>query len=283
MFSNELIEKMELKNLHTLVPSRLLVKREVNMDLALKNKAVLVTGGSHGLGKALCLGFAAEGASIAVNYRRNLEETITLIEEIKQQYGVKAIAVQGDVTREADVKRIFRESVEKLSGLDILVNNAGICPTSMVKDMTLEEWNNVIGTNLTGAFLTCREMVNMLLKLKKRGNIVNIASQSAYNGSKSGKSHYSASKGGLVTFTLSLAKEAAADGIRINAVAPGMMYTEMTADTLDKNMDRYKREIPLGRIAEMEEVVKAVLFLSSEVSSYITGTTVDVSGGIIGV
>lgn len=252
------------------------------MDLSLKNKIALVTGGSHGLGKAICLSLASEGADVAVNYRKSSGQANALVEEIIQRYGVHAIAVQGDVTSEEDVKRIFSETLGKLSGLDILVNNSGICPTSMVKDMSLEEWESVIRTNLTGTFLTCREMINILLSQGRKGNIINIASQSAYNGSKTGKSHYSASKGGVVTFTLSLAKEVAAQGIRVNAVAPGMMYTEMTSETLDKNMDKYKREIPLGRIAEIEEVAKVVTFLSSEASSYMTGTTVDVSGGIIG-
>lgn len=252
------------------------------MELAFENKVVLVTGGAHGLGRAICLEFAAEGANIAVNFRRNAKQANELVKEIRHKFGVKASAVQGDITNEADVVRIFEEASKQLSGVDVLVNNSGICPTSLVKDMTLEEWESVIKTNLTGTFLTSREMVKRLLKDNKRGNIVNVASQSAYNGSKSGKSHYSASKGGVVSFTLSLAKEVAAYGIRVNAVAPGMMYTEMTADTLDKNMAKYRAEIPLGRIAEIEEVAKVIAFLASEASSYITGATIDVSGGIIG-
>lgn len=252
------------------------------MDFGLKGKVALVTGGYRGLGRAICLNLASEGASIAINYRKDLDKANLLALEIKERYGSCAIPVQGDITCEEDVKRIFNEVTEQLPGLDILVNNSGICPVSMVKDMTLEEWENVIRTNLTGTFLTCREMVNLLLKRGIPGNIVNIASQSAYNGSKTGKSHYSASKGGVVTFTLSLAKEVACHGIRVNAVAPGMMYTEMTAEALDYGMEKYKKEIPVGRIADIEEVARVVTFLSSNASSYMTGTTVDVSGGIIG-
>ena len=252
------------------------------MDLGLKGRTALITGGSRGLGKAICMYLAQEGANIAINFKNNIEKANLLASEIQDRYGVSAITVQGSIYCEEDVKRIFREVTDKFPGMDILVNNAGICPVTMVKDMTLEEWDSVIQTNLTGTFLTCREMVNSLIIRDMPGNIVNIASQAAFNGSKTGKSHYSASKGGVVSFTLSLAKEVAQYGIKVNAVAPGMIYTEMTADTLDKNMERYKKEIPLGRIAEGEEVARVVAFLASKASSYMTGTTVDVSGGITG-
>ena len=252
------------------------------MDFGLKGRTALVTGGSRGLGSAICISLASEGANIVIIYKNNTDKAILLASEIKDRYGVGAITVQGNIDCEEDVKHIFEEVSDQFPALDILVNNAGICPVSMVKDMTLEEWDSVIRTNLTGTFLTCREMVNLLIKRGMPGNIVNIASQAAYNGSKTGKSHYSASKGGVVTFTLSLAKEVASYGIRVNAVAPGMIYTEMTAHTLNENLEKYKREIPLGRIADSEEVARVVTFLASKASSYMMGTTVDVSGGIIG-
>lgn len=253
------------------------------MDLGLKGKVAIVTGGYYGLGRAISLSLAKEGASIAINFRRDVDKAKTLAEDILNMYGVQANIIRGDVTSEADVINIFN-TVEKYYGrtADILINNAGICKVSRVKDMELSEWQDVLATNLTGTFLTCREMVRRLDFSKKGGRIVNIASQAAFNGSKNGKSHYSASKGGVVSFTLSLAKEVASMGINVNAVAPGMMYTEMTAETLDRNMEAYKRDIPLGRIADLEEVARIVTFLSSDAASYITGTTVDVSGGIIG-
>jgi 3-oxoacyl-[acyl-carrier protein] reductase len=252
------------------------------MDLNLNNKIALVTGGSRGLGKAICLNLASQGVTIAVNYRQDPAKANDLIAEIKEKFDVKAISVKGDITVEEDVKSIFQEILNEFSTIDILVNNSGICPISMIKDMSLTEWESVIKTNLTGTFLTCREIVNILINQKKPGNIVNIASASAFIGSKNGKSHYSASKGGVVSFTVSLAREVASYGINVNAVAPGMMYTEMTAQTLDKDLETYNKNIPLGRIAEVDEIARIVSLLASDVTSYITGATLDISGGIVG-
>ncbi len=253
------------------------------MDVNLKDKVALVTGGSHGLGKAICLALAAEGARVAVNYRREPGKAGQLVDEIAERFGMEAMAIHGDVSDEAQVQRMFEEVASFFGRIDILVNNSGICPVSMIKDMSLTEWESVLRTNLTGTFLTSREMVNHLIGCNRTGCIVNIASQAAFNGSRTGKSHYAASKGGVVTFTLSLAKEVAQYGIRVNAVAPGMIHTEMVAETLEKNMERYKKEIPIGRVAEGSEVARAVVFLASDAASYTTGSTIDVSGGMIGV
>lgn len=253
------------------------------MELDLKGKTSFVTGGTRGLGRAICFALAGEGVNLAVNYRNDKHVAELLTAELIEKFGVKAITVFGDVSSEDQVCRMFDEAASHFAKIDILVNNAGICPVNMIKDMSLEEWDRVISTNLTGTFLTCREMVNRLIEQKYGGSIINIASQSAYNGSRSGKSHYAASKGGIVSFTHSLAREVAQYSIRVNGVAPGMMYTDMVSDILDRNIDYYKKEIPIGRIAEAEEVAKAVLFLASGASSYITGSVMDVSGGIIGV
>lgn len=253
------------------------------MELDLKGKTALVTGATRGLGRAICFALAEEGVNLAVNYRNDKHVAELLTAELTEKFGVEAITVFGDVSSEDQVRNMFDEAVLHFERIDILVNNAGICPVNMIKDMSLEEWNRVISTNLTGTFLTCREMVNRLIEQRYGGSIINIASQSAYNGSRSGKSHYAASKGGIASFTHSLAREVAGYGIRVNGVAPGMMYTDMVSDILDRNIDYYKKEIPIGRIAEAEEVAKAVVFLASEVSSYITGSVMDVSGGLIGV
>ena len=250
------------------------------MDLNLKGKVALVTGGSHGLGESICRGLAAEGANIAINYRKDEAIVEKLVREIESDYKVKAIGVCGDVSEEDDVKRIFNEIEKNLSPVDILVNNAAISPTSYVKDTELELWNNTFKINLTGVFLTSRELVRRLLKLKHKGKIINISSTSAYLGSTSGRAHYDASKGGINSFTISLAKEVAKYGINVNAVASGLMVTDNTRDRFLANKEKYLTTIPMGRYADTQEVTNVVVFLASDKASYMTGSIVNVSGGL---
>jgi len=253
------------------------------MELELKGKTAFVTGGTRGLGRAICFALAEEGVNLAVNCRSDKNAAELLADELAEAFGIQAVTLYGDVSLEKQVCEMLDEAASRFASIDILVNNAGICPVNMIKDMSLEEWNGVISTNLTAVFITCREMIRQLMEQKRGGSIINIASQAAFNGSKSGKSHYAASKGGVVSFTHSLAKEVAQYGIRVNAVAPGMIITEMVSETLASNLNYYKKEIPMGRIAEADEVAKAVVFLASEASSYITGSILDVSGGMIGI
>lgn len=250
------------------------------MDLNLQGKVALVTGGSRGLGEAISLSLAAEGVKVAVNYRSDLRQAEAQVARI-QEMGGEAFSIPGDVGVEEEVREMFRLTLEHFNQIDILVNNAGICPVSFVKDMNAEEWVRTINTNLTGTFLTSREMVRILITQNRGGKIINIVSQAAFNGSATGKSHYASSKAGIVAFTVSLAKEVASHGILVNAVAPGMIYTRMVAETLEKNAERYKTQIPLGRPAEPREVADVVSFLASDRASYITGATVDVSGGML--
>jgi len=251
------------------------------MELNLKGKTALVTGGSHGLGEAICASLAAEGVNIAVNYRQSLEKAETVVENILDTHGVQAAPVSGDVTQEADVVAMFDQAEAALAPVDILVNNAGVCPVSYIKDMPEEMWTHTMQVNLTGTFLASREMVRRCLAAKRPGRIVNVVSQAAFNGSSTGKGHYSASKAGVVAFTVSLAKEVARNGITVNAIAPGMMLTEMTAETLAKNAERYNQQIPLGRIAETSEIADVITFIASDRGAYMTGATVDVSGGML--
>jgi len=251
------------------------------MDLHLKDRVALVTGGTRGLGRAICLGLAAEGAELAVNYRRNPEKAAAVVEQIRGTYGVRASAVLGDVSKEVDVIEMFRRVEEELGAVDVLVNNAAVCPTCQVKDMTEQEWSHTLEVNLTGTFLTSREMVRRLLAAGRTGRIVNVSSQAAFRGSTTGHAPYDASKGGMISLTVSLAREVAPYGIAVNAVAPGMMHTEMTAKTLEADKEKYLARIPLRRIGEPAEIAAVVVFLASDRASYMTGATVDVSGGML--
>ncbi len=251
------------------------------MELNLGGKTGLVTGGAYGLGEAICASLAAEGVNVALNYRRRPEMAEALAETIRGTHGVKAVPVAGDITKESDVVALFDETETALSSVDILVNNAGVCPISSVHDMSEEEWTHTLQVNLTGTFLTSREMVRRCLKANRPGRILNVVSPAAFLGSSSGKSHYAASKAGVVAFTLSLAREVAQNGITVNAVAPGMMLTEMTTEFLEEHRERYEQQIPLGRLGESPEIADVITFMVSGRAAYMTGATVDVSGGLL--
>jgi 3-oxoacyl-[acyl-carrier protein] reductase len=251
------------------------------MDLELRNKVALVTGGSRGLGRAVCLGLAAEGARVMVNFRRDEQLARTLAEELRALSGVPAAVVAGDVSLSADVTRMFEECEKQLGAIDILVNNAGIWPTALVKDLSEEAWDRTLAINLKGSFLTCREAVRRWLAAERGGRIVNVVSPAAFVGSTTGHADYAASKAGLVNLTVSLAREVAAQGIFVNAVAPGMMYTEMAQEALQENEAHYMQRIPLRRIGDPQEIADTIVFLASARASYTTGATVDVSGGML--
>ena len=251
------------------------------MDLALRGKVALVTGGSRGLGRAVCLALAAEGAAVAVNYRRRAAEAGALVEAIRQSQGATAVAVAGDVAQEADVAALFDAVERQLGMVSVLVNNAAVCPTCPVEDMTYRQWSETVAVNLGGTFLACREMVRRLRAAGRPGRIVNVSSQAAFRGSTTGHAPYDASKGGIVSLTVSLARELGPRGIAVNAVAPGMMRTEMTAAALRANEGKYLARIPLKRIAETREIADVIVFLASERAGYMTGATVDVSGGML--
>ena len=251
------------------------------MDLNLKDKVAIVTGGSHGLGRAICLGLAAEGAKVAINYHRNPDIAEALVREIKDLYGGDVIAVPANVADKKDVLKMFDDIEKTLCQVDILINNAAFCPTSSVPDTSEVEWNRTMQINLTGTFFTCQEMVKRLLDCGRGGRIVNISSVSAFSGSTSGRAHYDASKGAIISFSVSLAREVAQHGIAVNAVAPGLMRTKMTAERLEANRDKYLSTIPMRRFGETAEVANVVVFLASDRASYMTGTTVNVSGGLL--
>lgn len=256
--------------------------------MQLTDKVVLVTGGSRGLGKALCLGLAAEGAKVAVNYFRNeakgidlVAEADAVVAEIANRYGTESLAIGGDMGSEADILAMFELIAQKLGPLDVLVNNAAALASGPITKYTEAEWNYVFQVNVTGTFIACREFVRRLLEQDRKGRIVNIASQAAFLGSTSGHLPYDSSKGAVVSMTRAIAREVAGKGINVNAVAPGMIRTEMVAGRLAADEDKYLARIPLHRIATVEEISDIVTFLASDRASYMTGTTLDATGGMM--
>lgn len=251
------------------------------MDLGLKDRVALVTGAPCGLGRATCLAFGAEGAHVVVHHFGKGDEAIALCRHLGERFGVRAIPIYADITQEADCAALFDAAVAEFGRVDILVNNAGLWPTAFVKEMTRQDWDYTLAVNLTGPFMLSQRMVRHLLAAGRPGKIINIVSQAAFQGATSGHAHYAAAKAGLVNLTVSLAREVAPHGILVNAVAPGMMETPMSADALRERGEAYLERIPLGRIARPEEVAAVVVFLASDKASYMTGATVDVSGGML--
>ncbi|MFP3728510.1 SDR family NAD(P)-dependent oxidoreductase [Priestia filamentosa] len=250
------------------------------MDLCLKGKTAIITGSSRGVGREIALTLAKEGANIVLHYNRNAENAIEIADLINQNYS-KCVAVQADLAHEEGCKKIIQKGKEAFGELHILVNNAGIWPKSWVKDMSLVEWENTMKVNLTAVFLTCQSFVNHLLEEERTGTILNLTSQAAFHGSTTGHAHYAASKAGVVSFTVSLAREVAKNGINVNALALGIVETDMMGDALQENRDYYVNRIPIGRVAQPEEIAEIAAFLVSRKARYMTGATVDATGGML--
>lgn len=246
--------------------------------MLLQGKTAVVTGGSRGIGRAVAVALAAEGAGVAVVFAGNkaaAAETVRIIENA----GGTAVAVQCDVADEAAVADMIKKVQEKFGSVDILVNNAGITRDGLLMRMKSDDWNAVINTNLTGVYNCTKGVTKMMMK-QRSGSIINMTSVVGETGN-AGQANYAAAKAGVIGFTKSVAKELASRGIRVNAVAPGCIDTDMTAVLSDAVKEEMIKTIPLGRTAAPEEVAQAVVFLASDRAGYITGQTLNVDGGMV--
>jgi 3-oxoacyl-[acyl-carrier protein] reductase len=244
----------------------------------LTDKVALVTGSSRGLGRAIALAFARQGADVGVNYRGNAEAAAAVVTEIRAM-GRGAIAIQGDTSggREA-CEAIVKAALDEFGKIDILVNNAGITRDNLMMRMDEEEWQSVIETNLSGPFWMTRAIARPMLKARA-GRIINMSSVAGRMGNV-GQANYASAKAGLIGLTKSVARELASRGITCNAIAPGLIETELTADIPQAARDFVINSTPLGYVGSVEDVAAAAVYFASEEARYITGQVLGVDGGM---
>ena len=244
----------------------------------LSGKSAVITGGARGIGRAIALRLAEQGADVAFSYRGNAEAARQTVADI-EALGRKALAVQADVVQPESAKALIDAAIAELGAIDILVNNAGITRDDLIMRMKPEDWNDVIDTNLSGAFWTIKAATRPMMKARG-GRIINITSVSGQAG-QIGQTNDSSAKAGLIGLTKATARELGSRNITCNAVAPGFVLTDLTGDLPDDLLEEAKERTPLGRFTSLEDVSAAVAFLASDEAAFITGQVLAVDGGLV--
>lgn len=244
----------------------------------LKNKNVIVTGATRGIGREIALTLAENGANIAINYRNYNNEVESLLEEIKS-FGVNAIAIKCDVSKTQEVDDFVKEVKLHFNTIDVLINNAGITKDGLILRMKEEDFDDVLDVNLKGTFNATKAVSSIMVR-QKYGKIINISSVVGIAGN-AGQCNYAASKAGVIGFSKSVARELASRNVNVNVVAPGYINTDMTKKLPDKVKEEIIKSIPMKKIGDPKEVANLVLFLSSNLSDYITGQVINVDGGMV--
>lgn len=253
------------------------------MDLKLKGKTAIVTGGATGIGAGICGVLADEGMNVIANYLFDADDAITFAESISRKSTGKCVAMYGDISKPEDIDNIFKDAEAMFGHVDVLVNNAGIWPTTPVEEMPDEEWEKVININLNGTYFFSKRAIMHFLKHDVPGHIVNLSSKSGFAVTSPDHAHYATAKGAVTLLTKSLAREVAYKGIVINGIAPGMVRTPFNEDKLSQPewMEYYRKRIPVGRLSKPREIGSIVAFLASENGTIINGAIVDATGGML--
>ncbi len=244
----------------------------------LKGKNAIVTGASRGIGRAIAIEFANQGANVVVNYSGNEKKANEVVEELKQ-LGVKSFSLKANVADEKDVKMLIKETLKEFGTIDILVNNAGIARDNLLIRMKEADFDEVIDINLKGTFLCIKAVSRQMMK-QRSGRIINVASIVGVSGNP-GQANYVAAKAGVIGLTKSVAQELASRNILVNAVAPGFIKTDMTDQLDDSQQEAIKSQIPLEKLGSPADVARVVRFLATEDSAYMTGQTIHVDGGMV--